>query len=83
MQQRILRIAMKVCGLLALLAKRQPGLAFIVALVTWKLFPMLLLAALGFAFSIVILLVVLLLLRRAAGEMPCQQVRQLARVTTE
>jgi hypothetical protein len=56
MQQRILRIAMEVCGRLAVLAKRQRGLAFILALVIWKLFPMLLLAALGFILFTIALL---------------------------
>jgi hypothetical protein len=83
MQQRILRIAMKVCRRLAVLAKRQPGLVFILALVLSKLFPMLLLAALKFAFSIVTLLMVLLLLKSAAGEMRRPQFRQIVSLSSE
>ena len=54
MQQRSLKSVMKVCGRLALVARRRPGLVFIVALVMLKLFPVLLLAALGFALAIVL-----------------------------
>jgi hypothetical protein len=83
MQQRVLKIAVKVRERLAVLTKRQPALAFILALVIWKLFPMLLLVALGFAFAIVTLLMVRLLLQRAAGEMRCQQVRQMVGVSSK
>jgi hypothetical protein len=83
MTQRVLRIAVKVCGRLAVLAKRQPGLAFILALLIWKLFPMLFLAALGFAFPIVALLMVLLLLKRAAGEMCRPQFPQIVSLSSE
>ena len=54
MHQRILKFTQTVCGRLALVAKRHPGLAFILALVIWNLFPMLLLVALGFALAIVL-----------------------------
>ena len=55
MEQRILKFTQKVCGRLVFLARRRPGLVFIVALVIWKLFPMLLPVALGFALAFVLI----------------------------